>query len=818
MNMSKKFLINCFVVVCLFLTVYTEAALATPTASEMDFIVKDIEIQGHKRVTFGGILRALPIQVGDRVNEKRIADAIRSLYQTGDFDDIQIYKDGQTLIVKVNERKTISEITFIGNKDFKKELLTQELKIHGVAVAEPFNPAVIHDLKMQLENSYHSLGKYSASVEIKQKPSAQGTIALEFIFVEGQAAKIEQINILGNHVFTEAELLRVIQSSDFPLSIPLWSKNKYQQQALLGDLESLRSFYMDQGYLEFQIKSTQVALKPDKTGVYITIEINEGHPVVIDEIHLQGNFVGHKQAIEDLIIYQTGEYFSGKKVADTEKKIAEFLGRFGYGYPKITTIPEIQSETQKAKLTIQVDPGNRMYVRHVLFSGNAATKDEVLRREMRQLESTWLSSQNIELSKRRLQQLGYFNKVDIDIQRVPDTNDTVDVYVKVEEAKSGNISLGVNYSLQDGPGISLGLQQDNFLGTGDYVGINLQGNRNTQEIDLNHINPYYTPDGVSFGKRVFFTRFEAQKNNIIDYTDRSFGFQLNTSIPLSEINELQFTGGFKRSELLQEQSYEQIRSFWERVGSDVVQGAIARFNLFEFSSTWSRNTLNKGIFPTTGSRQELSGKLSLPISDLKFWKASFDNRYYHALDKHEQWVFHNRTFLAYGNGYGGSGSESRQLPFFENYFAGGSKFLRGFETNSVGPKALLSYDDAGATQLIATNTSLGGNAIAVNSSHLFFPFYPLPEKWRNQVRFSVFLDAGNVWDTYYDYNALARQCTQNCEYLEDASKPRHIRVSTGVSFQFLTPFGPVSMSFAKALKQYPGDQTKLFDFNISKTF
>lgn len=815
MTFKRKYILACLLASCL--SPVLPAKEQTSVATQQ-FIVKDIQIEGHRRVTLGSVLRSLPIQVGESVNASVIAQAIRALYRSGDFEDVQIFRVGDTLLVRVVERKTISSIDFVGNKDLKKDALLEDLKLKGIAVGEPLNPATLHNLNTYLESIYHSLGKYSATVHINQKTSDKGTVALEFVFVEGQAAKIAQINIIGNESFHESELLDVIELSDFPLSIPLWNKNKYQEQLLRGDLESLRSFYMDRGYLEFQIKSTQVALTPDKKSVYLTIYIDEGQPVRVDQIDMQGNFVGHKAALQALITYKTGEYFSAQKVADTEKAIAKYLGRDGYAYPQVITKPQLKEAGTQADLTIHVTPGNRMSVRRINFFGNEVTDDAVLRREMRQMESAWLSSELIERSKRNLQRLAFIKNVNIDMQRVVGKDDLVDLNIHVEEARAGTINFGVNYSLQSGVGFTIAMQQENFLGTGDSVGINFQWARDSQAINLERYDPYFTVDGIGLGTRLFFKRFEASKDNLVDYTSKSFGAQVSSSLPISEYVDLTFIGSAKREEILQEQEYAQVRDFWERVGNSMVAGAVARFNLFELTTKWSHDTRDSRLLPREGHHTVLSFKAALPFSDLKFWKTSLDNRYYYPLDTDQQWIFYNRSLVAYGNGYGGSGEEDRRLPFFENYFAGGSEFLRGFKENTIGPKALLSHDRAGRSELIATDRSLGGNAIAVNSMNLIFPTPFIPDQWRDQIRTAVFFDVGNVWDTYYDYAALIDQCSANCNYIRDAAKPGHIRASLGVAVQLRTPFGPMSLSLAKPLKQYDGDQTQLFDFSISNSF
>ncbi|WP_409420576.1 outer membrane protein assembly factor BamA [Pseudaeromonas sp. ZJS20] len=786
-------------------------------AASSSFVVKDIRVEGLQRVTLGAALLNLPIRVGDALDEAAMASAIKKLYATGNFEDIQLQRDGDALVVQVRERPTISSIEFAGNKDIKEDQLKQSLDSSGIRVGEALDRTVLRSLEQGLEDFYYGVGKYSAKIQAVVTPLPRNRVALKFNFIEGVSAKIQQINFVGNKVFSEERLLAQMSLRD---SKPWWNfiaDQKYQKQKLAGDLEALRSYYMDRGYLRFRVDSTQVAMTPDKKGIYITVNLKEGEQYKISAVKLRGDLIGRESELKALVPLEVGALYSAADVTHTEESLSKFLGRFGYAYPQVHTYPVINDETHEVELNINVEPGARIHVRRINISGNQITRDEVVRREMRQMEGAWFSNEKVESSKSRLNRLGFFETVDVQPQRIPGHQDQVDLDVKVKEQPVGSISGGIGYGTESGVSLQFGLQQDNFLGTGNKVAFTFNMNDYSKTYDVSYTDPYFTMDGVSLGGRAYYTKFEAGNANLVDYNNETLGVSATFGYPINENNRLEYGLGFENNKLSQLKSYAQIRKFWSLyAGSTDSQGRVV-FNNINFTSSWTRNYLNKGMFPTAGNRQQLTGKITVPGSDLQFYKLSFDNSNYLPLDQDHQWVIAGRFRMAYGNGYGSVDGFDQVLPFFENYYAGGSEWLRGFQSNTVGPKAIYLTNDQGQAGTVGTNTAVGGNAQAVASLEFIVPTPFASESYRNQLRTSVFFDIGSVWDTTFDPDTYA-QCVAGCDKFYDYSDPSLYRASTGVALQWLSPMGPLVFSFAYPLKKQPGDKTEVFSFNIGRTF
>lgn len=781
------------------------------------FVVKDIRVEGLQRVTLGAALLNLPVRVGDTVDSTVVANAIKKLYASGNFEDIQLVRDGDALVVSVRERPTISNIEFVGNKDIKEEQLKQSIEASGVRVGEPLDRTILRSLEKNLEDFYYGMGKYSAKVQAIVTPLPRNRVDLKLNFIEGVSAKIQQINIVGNKVFSEELLLAQLSLRD---SVPWWNvvaDQKYQKQKLAGDLEALRSYYMNRGYVRFKVDSTQVEMTPDKKGLYITINISEGEQYKVAGVHLKGDLLGHDADMKKLVAITPGELYSAADVTHAEESLSKYLGKFGYAYPQVTTYPSIDDKKKEVSLNINVIPGPRIYVRDISIQGNQQTKDEVLRREMRQMEGTWLSNEQVENSKTRLNRLGFFETVEIQPRRLPGSEDLVDLDVKVKEQAAGSITGGIGYGTSSGVSFQFGLSQDNFLGTGNKAAFTFNMNDYSKTFDVSYTDPYFTLDGVSLGGRAYYTQFEAGNANLVDYNNETIGTRLTFGYPFNEINRLEFGVGYENNKLSQLQAYAQIRKFWEIYAENRDSNGRVVFNKYDFSSSWIRNNLNKGVFATEGDKQQLTGKVTIPGSDLQFYKLSFDDSHYYPLDREHSWVILGRMKFAYGAGYGQVDGYNQILPFFENYYAGGSDWLRGFRSNTVGPKALYLYNSQGNDTVTATDQSVGGNAMAVASLEFIVPTPFASESYRNQLRTSIFFDIGNVWDTTFnpnDYNS----CSASCDKFYDYSDPSKYRSSVGVALQWLSPLGPLAFSFARPIKEQPGDKTEVFNFNIGRTF
>ena len=789
--------------------------LAHAQSAMTPFVVEDIQVNGLQRVTLGATLLSLPVRVGEEVDSDSLAAAIKSLYASGNFEDVQLLRDNGVLVVQVVERPTIADITFSGNKEIKEKQLKESLESAGVRVGEPLDRTTLSSLEQGLEDFYYGVGKYSAKVKAVLTPLPRNRVDLKFEFVEGPAAEIKQINIVGNKAFSEKQLLAQLQLSD---SVPWWNfmaDQRYQKQKLAGDIETLRSYYRDRGYLKAQVTSTQVAMSPDKEGVYITLNVEEGERYTVSGVELRGNLIDRADELNKLIPQQEGDLFSAADVAHMEEVLAKFLGRFGYAYPKINTYPQVDETNNTVNLVVNVDPGARVYVRRINFSGNVITKDEVLRREMRQMEGATLSSEDVEQSRTRLNRLGYFETVDVETSRVPGEDDVVDLDVNVKEQPAGSINFGIGFGTDSGFSIQAGLQQENFLGTGNRVGINSKMNDYSKDVALDYVDPYFTVDGVSLGGRLYYREFKARDANLADYDSTAYGARVMSGFPVNEDNSLNFSAGYEHNDLSKPRdSYVQLDDFWDQHGADSNSNEDLKFDTFDISAGWTRNTLNKGFFATSGNRQNLSLKVTVPGSDLQYYKASFDDAHYFPLDREHNWVLAGKFRASYGDGYGSASKGDQSLPFFENYYGGGFSTLRGFKSNSVGPRAVYKNPDG---SFRGDDSTIGGNALIAGSIEMIVPTPFAGEDLQNSLRTSVFVDAGTVWDTNYSAD-YAANCVANCDLIYDFGDMSNFRASAGVSMQWLSPLGPLVFSFATPIKEVEGDRTEVFNFNIGRTF
>ncbi|RJG49070.1 outer membrane protein assembly factor BamA [Motilimonas pumila] len=795
------------------------ACLLSQSVMAEVFTVEDIKLEGLQRVTLGAALLNLPIRVGDEVDSFTLSQAVKSLYRSGNFEDITVFRDDGQLILKVLERPTINNIELSGNKAIKEEQLQETLDAANVRVGDALDRTSLANIEKSLEDFYHSVGKYGAQVTAVVTALPRNRVDLTFEFVEGRSAEIQQINIIGNTLFAEEDLIKQIELTD---SAPWWNflaDNKYQKQKLAGDLETIRSYYLDRGYIQVNIDDTQVSMTPDRKGIYITVNVEEGEQFTVKDVTLSGDLLGKDDDINQLVAVSAGDIYSGADVRSVEESISKFLGRHGYAYPKVTTYPQINDDDKTVSLTVSVDPGKRIYVRRINISGNQETKDVVLRREMRQMESSWLSSENIELSRGRLNRLGYFETVDINTVRVPGREDLVDVDVTVKEQAAGSINAGIGYGTESGLSLSAGVQQSNFLGSGNKVGFNASTNDYSKNADINFTNPYFTKDGVSLGGRIFYTDFEAAEANIVDYNNTTYGIRGTLGFPVNEYNRLNFGVGYERNKISQLKAYLQIQQFWDIYESQVEDNGSVTFDTIDFTGSWTRNTLDRGQFATSGSYQSLSGKVTTPGSDLQYFKIKYELRNYFRLSEDGDWSFLVRGTAGYGNGYGDIDGNDQILPFFENFYAGGFSTIRGFKSNTVGPKALHNNHNNGNNSIVATDDSVGGNAVYTLSAEFIVPTPFLDEAYTRQVRTSLFVDAGETWDTEFNPDwANPDYCSYNCNYLGDYSKPGRVRVSAGVQVQWISPMGPLVFTLSQPLKEYDGDKTEVFSFNIGQTF
>jgi outer membrane protein insertion porin family len=811
-------------------------ALGTTAQATQEFQIEDIEVKGLQRVALGAALTHIPFNVGDTLNQFRISQSIKALFKSGHFNDIRAYRDGNRIIYRVRERETISEITFEGNSDLKDEQLTESLDSSNIRVGETLDRTVISGIETGLEDFYHSVGKYNADVSATVTHLPRNRVNLEFKFTEGDAAAIKQINIIGNEVFTDAELLEKIELT---FDSPWWdfmAQDRYQKQTLQGDMETITSYYLDRGYLRFKADSTQVSMTPDKKSVYIALNISEGETYTISDVNFVGDMAGFEKTIRAINPLQVDKLYNGAEVTYTEEVISKFLGRFGYAYPKVTTIPEINDEDKTVKLSISIDPGKRIYVNKVNFTGNHVTADRVLRREMRQMEGAWLSNSLVEHSKSRLSRLPYMETVDFETNQIPGEDDLVDVDFTVKEQASGSFTAGIGFGDSTGLSLNAGIQQNNFLGTGNRLGFSVNTNAYSKSASLSYTDPYFTVDAVSLGGQIFYQGFNAGNANLVDYNNRTYGIGLNWGFPINEYVRVNFGVGFKNNEITSLETYEQIQTFYDLHSDPTDPDAALAFKNFDVSASITRSTLNRGTFPTAGSQQSLSLKMTTPnSSDIQYFKINLDTKFYFPLSRNQRWTVLARMQLGYGNGYGQVNGNDQLLPFWENFRAGGSGTLRGFETNTVGPRAVYRYptgldgtpNPTGGSAcclgpdhdyIQVSPRSVGGNAIAVGGIELIVPTPFLDESYSNSVRSSFFVDVGTVWDTEFNIDDFTDLADVEQEKLSDYSDIGRFRSSGGLSIQWLSPMGPMVFSFARTIKKELGDDTSFFSFNIGQTF
>lgn len=787
--------------------------LFSNTVTAQQFTVDDIRFEGLQRVSLGAALLATPVRVGDRIDDKNISAVIKSLFSTGNFENVRVFRDGDELLIQVTERPTIANISFSGNKAIEEELLSENLKASGLRVGEALDRTSLSNIEQGLEDFYYSVGKYNAMVDTLITPLPRNRADVKFVFTEGVSATIDQINFVGNTVFSDAEL-----KSNFKLraDVPWWNflaNENYQKQALAGDLENLRSFYLNKGYLKFRIESTNVSISPDKKGVYITLNIVEGKPYTVSKVNFRG---GDASRYAPKMLIEKGDVYDGAKITSLEDRIKRELGEEGYAYPQVATVPQFNDENNTVDLNVNIERGKRVYVRNIKFTGNQITKDEVLRREMRQMEGVWLNAKAVESAKDRLNRLGFFETVDIRIQPIQGSDDQVDVEYIVKEANSGSVNFGVGYGTESGISFQAGLQQDNFAGSGNRFGINAMINDYQRNLTLDYRDPYWTLDGISLGGKIFYNEFEASDANIVDYTDKSYGTSLTWGFPFNELNYLDFSLGYTHRQIENLGGYYQIEKFINTMDGSITDNRGLKVDDFDWSVSWTRNNLNRGFFPTSGNYQRASFMMTTPGSDTQYFKTQYDIRQYIPLTTSHSFSLLLRGRLGYGNGYGNNENNDYLLPFYENFYAGGFSTLRGFRSNTAGPKAIYDQGAGNNPMLVGSDDAVGGNAIALASMEIIFPTPFVSNEFRSSLRTSMFVDVASVWDTEYDLSGA--RVISGQEYIYDYSDPSNYRASYGAALQWRSPMGPLVFSLAKPLKKFDGDDEEFFSFTIGRTF
>lgn len=844
-----------------------------PTSSDR-FQVNDIRVEGLRRVSAGTVFAALPIEVGDVVSQGMLAEATRALFRTGLFDNIEIARDGNVLVIVLAELPAISEINIEGNKAIKTDDLLRSLRDNGLAEGQILKRATLEGMALSLEREYVKQGRYGASVKTDVENLPNNQVRLNIVVDEGREARIKHINIVGNEAFSNEELLDIFESRTTGWFSWLTGSDKYSSEKLTGDLERLESWYRDRGYLDFEIISAPVSISPDREQVYITINLTEGDIYTVSEVHLAGDPILPEDEVRRYITVRPGQTFSQYLMTTSADYITQRLGYEGYTFAETRGIPDPNPEDKTVEVTFYIDPGQRAYVRRIEFRGNTQTADEVLRREMRQMEGASASTALIEQSKVRLERLGYFREVDVETVEVPGTEDQIDVIYTVEEQPNRTMNFQVGYSQGFGAVLGTSFTDENWFGTGKQVGIGINRSTYQTSVNFSYTNPYYTEDGVSRGFSIFYQETDYSRYNVMASRTDRYGVVINYSYPLSEISRLGFGFGYTHLSLSEDETLSQeylttprllswvdnhqyvtqsqLNDYLDFIAdenntpSDFVWTPVAldpadplfgqtpsgfidlngnEFDWLNFHLSWVRSTLNRGVLPDRGSRQQLSLEVALPGGDLEFYKLRYEGQVFVPLTR--SLTLRLRGQLGYADAYG----DLDELPPFENFFAGGFGTVRGFERNTLGPRStpaqylqtewidvngdgrpepvyIQNADGSLAHYEIGRrDRAAGGNVLIAASAEILFPL-PFVKDQRS-VQSALFIDAGNVFDTNCGRNQL------NCL---DSVSVDGLSASYGLGITWMSAMGPLTFSIARPIQSQDFDEEEFFQFSLGTSF
>jgi len=745
------------------------ALSSLPAHAIEPFVIKDIRVEGIQRTEAGTVFSYLPVKVGDTMTDEKASQTIRALFATGFFRDVTVEAEEGVLVVLVQERPSVAQIEFTGLREFDKETVLKAMSQIGLAEGRIFDKGLLDRAEQELKRQYLSRGRYAANVNTTVTPLERNRVALNFAVDEGDAAKIRQITIIGNQAFTERELLRQV-SLRTPGWLTWYSKaDQYSRQKLAADLESLRSYYLDRGYLEFNVDSTQVSITPDKKDIYITVAVTEGPKYTVSDVRVAGELLLPEAEIRKLITLKPGDVFSRARVAESTKAISDRLGNDGYAFANVNAAPDLDKEKRQAAFTFLVDPGRRVYVRRVNIAGNNRTRDEVIRREMRQFEGGWFSSEKVALSRSRIDRLGYFTDVNVETPAVQGTTDQVDVNLSVTERPTGAVLLGAGLGSGEGLILSGSVTQQNIFGSGKHVSIGLNTSKINTTYSLSYTDPYYTVDGVSRGFDLYLREIDASNSGLGNYRTQTLGGAVRFGVPITELDTINYGLGYERTK---------IDTFADSplIYLDYVAAFGANNDAILGTIGWTRDGRDSLIYPTRGTLQKANLEVGLPGGSLNYYRANYQYQRYFPISRVYTLMLNGE--LGYGDGYG----DTNRLPFFKNFYVGGVNSLRGFRVFSVGPKDPQGNPRGGSTKVL-------GNA------EFLFPFPGL--QGERSARMSAFFDTGMAGDTY--------------NFSE-------IRAAAGVGVLWVSPMGPLKLSIAAPLRDRPGDKKQFFQFTFGGAF
>jgi len=750
------------------------------------FKIEKIELRGLEGIATSTVFNYLVVKEGDLIDDQISSEIIRALFKTGFFNDISLSREKNILIIKLVERPAISKIKISGNDEISEEDLTTALKSIGLSEGRIFNRSLLEKVEQELQRQYFSLGKYGVKISSTLHEQERNRVAIDIDINEGSVTRIRQINIIGNHAFTDHELLKVFNSgmhSDYSV---FGNDSQYSKQKLFADVELLRSYYMDRGYVNFTVESTQVSISPDKSDVFVTININEGGKYLVDKVKLSGEFVVPEDELRKFVTVKEGGVFSRKRVSVSSSKINERLGIDGYAFANVNAHPEIDDENKTVSLTFFVDPGKRVYIRRVTFGGNVKTHDEVLRREMRQLEGGWYSTTKLERSKTRLFRTGFFEDINVETPLVPGRTDMVDVIISVTERPSGSVQASVGYGQGSGIILSGSINQNNFMGTGKSVGAEISNNRVNTIYSVNMTDPYYTIDGVSRSFRAYYRKTDASEaSSIAGYSSNVYGGSVSYGFPLSEYRRARLGVGFDNTDFtLSSSPPPTYSSFESKYGN--------AFKTITITGSWIFDTRDRIVFANDGLYTVATTDVTMPGGDLQFYKVSLRQQIFWSFAKN--WTIHLDGTGAFSRGYG----KTEAVPFYEYYYAGGAQSVRGFRANSLGPiEGDFSNNIGGTKKLIGIAEILAPNPFDLESK---------------SVRLSFFIDAGGI------YGHTARFGPNKGSAYEPKDYLREMSAAYGFGFTWIAPIGALKFSWAWPLRSHDTDTLETFQFSIGAPF
>ncbi|WOD13552.1 outer membrane protein assembly factor BamA [Paraburkholderia kirstenboschensis] len=740
------------------------------------FVVRDIRVEGLQHIETSTVYSYIPIKRGDRFTDESASEIVRRLYATGFFADVNVSADGDVVVVQVAERPAIATIDFAGIHEFDKDNLTKALKSVKLSAGAYYDKALIDKAEQELKRQYLTRGYYAADVTTTISPIDRNRVGVLFSVVEGPSAKIRQINFVGNHVFDDRTLNDEMQESA-PNWFSWYTKNDlYTKDKLAGDLDNIRNFYLDRGYLEFTIESTQVQLTPDRKEMYLTVSVHEGQPYTVSSVRLDGNLLDRKAELEKLVTIKAGDLFSAQKLQATTKAVVQKLGDYGYAFAMVNAVPQIDQEHHRVDMTLMVDPSRRVYIRHVTIEGNTRTRDEVVRREMRQMEDAWFDSSRLVLSKDRINRLGYFTDVEVTTVPVEGTPDQADIVVKVTEKPTGSLTLGLGYGSGDGPIISAGVSQDNVFGSGTSLALNVNTSSTARALSVSQTDPYFTIDGIKRITDAYYrTSYPLYYSSTTDTSFRviTFGADTKFGIPFSESDMVYFGLGLEQNRLdvdsTTPQSYIDYVNQFGRVSNNV-----------PVSVGWSRDNRDSALVPSRGYYMQANAEYGTPIATTTYYKGDVQAQYYYSFA---------RGFvlgLNFQGGYG-NGLDGKPYPIFKNYYAGGIGSVRGYEPGSLGPRDVTTGDPIGGSRMLVGNIETT---------------FPLPGTgYDRTLRVFAFVDGGNVWGN--EGNSVGAN---------------GLRYSYGVGLEWISPIGPLKLNYALPIVRHAGDQYQKFQFQIGTSF